>query len=100
MVMPRLPDEHQNEQVRRRDPRRAVNQEPRARGVKLVLRLAREPPVQPGVDEHEHVKAKHRPVPDSRIVVGGKPQEHGEERNMDEYEGAASRRVRHRAQDK
>ena len=97
--MPCLPDEHQNEQVRRRECCRAVDNQARIPGIELVLRVAREPPVQPRVDDHEYVKPKQRPVPDFYIRVCGEPQEYGEERDVDEDEGTTSRLIRHRAQD-
>ncbi len=55
--------------------------------------------MQPRVDDHEYVKPKQRPVPNSYIRVCGEPQEHGEERDVDEDEGTTGRLIGHRAQD-
>lgn len=85
--------------MRRCEGGRSVDDKARVCRAELVLRMAREPPVQPRMDYHEHVEAEHRPEPCALIGVRGEPQEHGEERDVDEDERAAGRLVGHRAQD-
>lgn len=84
--------------MRCRERRRAVDNQARIPCIELVLRVARETPVQRRMNDHKHIEAEHCSEPNVRVGVRGEPQEHGEERDVDKDKRTASRLVGHSAE--
>ena len=61
----------------------------RDRAMEVVVGVAHEGPVQGHVDDEEHVRRRLEPGPHAGRGVGGEPDQHGDQRDMEQDEAVA-----------